>query len=57
MNTQEMIPTSLRELYPFEGCFRPANGGTQHYLDINQDAEECIVAVHGNPTWSFIGEP
>ena len=53
MKTQEMIPDYLREIYPFEGQFRPANGGIQHYLDLNPSAEECIVAVHGNPTWSF----
>ena len=53
MKTQEMIPPSLQKLYPFEGNFRLANGGKQHYLDINSKADECIVAVHGNPTWSF----
>ena len=53
MKTQDMIPASLQKLYPFEGKFRSANGGKQHYLDINPNADECIVAVHGNPTWSF----
>ena len=53
MKTQEMIPASLRALYPFDGKFRSAKGGKQHYLDVNPKGSECIVAVHGNPTWSF----
>jgi haloalkane dehalogenase len=40
-----------RELYPFEGHFLDLGGLRYHYLD--EGSGEAVVAVHGNPTWSF----
>lgn len=45
-----MKPIS-RELYPFEGKYLDLNGLRYHYLD--EGAGESVVAIHGNPTWSF----
>jgi haloalkane dehalogenase len=39
------------ELYPFESHFLDLGGLKYHYLDEGEG--EPIVAVHGNPTWSF----
>jgi haloalkane dehalogenase len=38
-------------LYPFEGRYLDLDGLKYHYLDEGQGGP--IVAVHGNPTWSF----
>jgi pimeloyl-ACP methyl ester carboxylesterase len=38
-------------LYPFVGRFLDLSGVRMHYLD--EGAGEPVVAVHGNPTWSF----
>ncbi len=38
-------------LYPFEGRFLDLDGLRYHYLD--EGKGEVVVAVHGNPTWSF----
>jgi haloalkane dehalogenase len=40
-----------RELYPFESHFLDLDGHPYHYLD--EGDGEVVVAVHGNPTWSF----
>jgi haloalkane dehalogenase len=40
-----------RHLYPFEGKFLDLNGVGMHYIDEGEG--EPVVAVHGNPTWSF----
>jgi haloalkane dehalogenase len=40
-----------RELYPFEDHFLDLDGLRYHYLD--EGSGEVVVAVHGNPTWSF----
>jgi haloalkane dehalogenase len=42
------VPT---DLYPFEGKYLDVDGLQLHYLDEGEG--EPIVAVHGNPTWSF----
>ena len=39
------------ELYPFEQNWLDLDGLRMHYLD--EGAGEPVVAVHGNPTWSF----
>ncbi len=41
----------LRALYPWTGHGLGVDGGQLHYLDEGQG--EPILAVHGNPTWSF----
>ena len=43
--------TPHRHLYPFAGHWLKAPGFFYHYLDEGQG--EPVVAVHGNPTWSF----
>jgi haloalkane dehalogenase len=40
-----------RDLYPFEGRYLELDGLRYHYLD--EGTGEPVVAVHGNPTWSF----
>jgi haloalkane dehalogenase len=40
-----------RELYPFEDHFLDLDGLNYHYLD--EGSGDVVVAVHGNPTWSF----
>jgi len=40
-----------KSLYPFEGRYLDLAGLKYHYLDEGEG--EPIVAVHGNPTWSF----
>jgi haloalkane dehalogenase len=40
-----------KELYPFEGRYLDLAGLRYHYLDEGSGA--TVVAVHGNPTWSF----
>jgi haloalkane dehalogenase len=39
------------QLYPFESQWIDLDGLRMHYLDEGQG--EPVVAVHGNPTWSF----
>jgi haloalkane dehalogenase len=38
-------------LYPFDGKFLDLDGLRYHYLD--EGDGEAVLAVHGNPTWSF----
>jgi haloalkane dehalogenase len=40
-----------RHLYPFDGNWLAVDGLRYHYLDEGEG--EPVVAVHGNPTWSF----
>ncbi len=40
-----------RRLYPFAGHWVQGPGFLYHYLD--EGRGEAVVAVHGNPTWSF----
>jgi haloalkane dehalogenase len=40
-----------RDLYPFEDHYLDLDGLRYHYLD--EGSGETVVAVHGNPTWSF----
>ncbi len=39
------------ELYPFEDHFLEVNGHRYHYVDEGEG--QAVLAVHGNPTWSF----
>jgi len=41
----------IRDLYPWSGHRLAVDGGQMHYLDEGQG--EVILALHGNPTWSF----
>ena len=40
-----------RELYPFAGRTLDLDGLRYHYLDEGEG--DPVVALHGNPTWSF----
>ncbi len=40
-----------QQLYPFEAHHLDLDGLKYHYLD--EGSGEAVVAVHGNPTWSF----
>jgi haloalkane dehalogenase len=45
------IPTTIRELYPFESRYLTIGGQRLHYIDEGQGP--AVVLLHGNPTWSF----
>jgi cis-3-alkyl-4-acyloxetan-2-one decarboxylase len=49
------IPDWLKQLYPFTPKnFATPRGARMSYLDEGpRDAEEAVVMLHGNPTWSF----
>lgn len=41
--------------YPFRSCAFETEVGLIHYFDEGpRDAEETVLVVHGNPTWSFL---
>lgn len=47
---------AMKALYPYEGQFLDVDGGQLHYLDeggLNDAEQPVMLAVHGNPTWSF----
>jgi cis-3-alkyl-4-acyloxetan-2-one decarboxylase len=46
------LPSSLKELYPFEPKRFNTGSGWMSYLDEGQ-GDEAVLMVHGNPTWSF----
>ena len=48
-----MIPENLKKLYPYTGKYLTVPAGQYHYLDQGNEQEGVILAVHGNPTWSF----
>ena len=48
-----VIPEELKSLYPYQGKRLAVDGGEIHYLDEGSNKQGVIVAVHGNPTWSF----
>jgi pimeloyl-ACP methyl ester carboxylesterase len=41
------------DLYPYEHRFLEVPGGSLHYLEEGPRTKSTILAVHGNPTWSF----
>ncbi|HZD64918.1 MAG TPA: alpha/beta fold hydrolase, partial [Acidimicrobiales bacterium] len=41
-----------RELYPFESRYVDLAGARVHYIDEGRGPP--LLALHGNPTWSFI---
>jgi haloalkane dehalogenase len=47
------IPATVRDLYPYDSHYLDVDGGRMHYLDEGPRDGDVIVAVHGNPTWSF----
>jgi len=47
------IVAPFADLYPFEHRFQGVRGGSLHYIDEGPRTKSTILAVHGNPTWSF----
>lgn len=47
------LPAELRGLYPWEGRVLQVDGGRMHYLDVGPERAPVLLALHGNPTWSF----
>jgi haloalkane dehalogenase len=45
--------SNWRTLYPYEGKFLEVDGGRLHYLDEGNREGPVLLALHGNPTWSF----
>ena len=60
MASQHEICTARdwRALYPFESRWLEVGGARLHYLDevpagVANPLRQCLLFVHGNPTWSF----
>jgi len=48
------LPIWLRTLYPFQPRqFTTPKGARLSYLDEGPRADEAVLMLHGNPTWSF----
>jgi len=47
------LPEDVRALYPWTGHRLDVDGGAMHYLDEGPRDGQVLLAVHGNPTWSF----
>jgi cis-3-alkyl-4-acyloxetan-2-one decarboxylase len=47
------LPDWLRRLYPFEPQRFDCGGHGLSYVDAGPRADEAVVLLHGNPTWSF----
>ncbi|MEC7986134.1 MAG: alpha/beta fold hydrolase [Myxococcota bacterium] len=45
------MSTNWKKLYPWTGKYLDVDGGRMHYLDEGEGP--VILALHGNPTWSF----
>ncbi len=47
------LSSQAKALYPWEGNTLQVDGGALHYLDEGPKDAPVMLAVHGNPTWSF----
>ncbi len=47
------FPEALRGAYPWQGVRVDVPGGSLHVLDEGPRDAPVLLAVHGNPTWSF----
>ena len=47
------LPPSLQSAYPWQGSFIDVDGGRMHVLDVGPRDAPVMLALHGNPTWSF----
>jgi len=47
------VSTSWRDVYPYTGKYLDVDGGKLHYLDEGDSEGPVLLALHGNPTWSF----
>jgi len=53
MVTLAELPGWLRRLYPFAPQSLPGGSARLSYVDDGPRADEAVLLVHGNPTWSF----
>ena len=53
MVTTAELPDWLRRLYPFEPKSFPCGQVRLSYVDEGPRADEAVLLLHGNPTWSF----
>jgi cis-3-alkyl-4-acyloxetan-2-one decarboxylase len=55
INQEYKLPEELKQEYPFDqNKFTTKDGYNINYVDIGpKDAEDVVVMIHGNPTWSF----
>ena len=51
MQKDLLIPTELKNEYPFHSHFLSIASNKLHYVDVGSG--EVILMLHGNPTWSF----
>lgn len=47
------LPDALRAVYPWTGTWIDVDGGRMHVIDEGPKDAPVLLAVHGNPTWSF----
>lgn len=47
------LPPEVAAVYPWPGHFLEVDGGAMHYLDEGPRDAPVMLALHGNPTWSF----
>jgi haloalkane dehalogenase len=47
------LPPAVRQVYPWAGQTCTVDGGSLHYIDEGPRDAPVMLAVHGNPTWSF----
>ena len=52
-NETSLPSSSWRDEYPFESNYVSVGEHRQHYIDQGDRANETLLMVHGNPTWSF----
>lgn len=48
-----MSKDQWKALYPYTGQYLDVDGGRLHYLDEGNKDGPVLLALHGNPTWSF----
>jgi len=54
MVTAAQLPDWLRRLYPFQPqSFVTPRGAAMSFVDEGPRADEAVLMLHGNPTWSF----
>ena len=49
----KIVPADLATAYPWSGTWLDVDGGRMHYLDEGPRDAPVMLALHGNPTWSF----
>ncbi|MGC6493190.1 MAG: alpha/beta fold hydrolase [Myxococcota bacterium] len=47
------LPSNLSAVFPWEPSYIDQPGGRQAFIDAGPRSDVALVAVHGNPTWSF----